>query len=465
MRLSFFGAAREVTGSNTLLEVSNLKILLECGLFQGVRLSEERNFEDFPYKAHEIDFVVVCHAHLDHTGRLPKLIRDGFCGKVLCTAPTGELARLVLEDSEKLMREEMERENTPPLYTKEHIEKLLGLIQTAEYEERIQLGNGVFLTFKNAGHILGSSIALIESAAGSIAYSSDLGNTPSILLDPPDYFKRADYLICESTYGGRTHENVSMRREKLADILSSVIINNGVLMIPTFAIERTQELLHDIDHFCTSKKCERPNFFLDSPLAERVTEVYKNFPSYLGRNLKNDHPDNDFFGLGRFMKTSSVKESKAIEDAVNPKIIIAGSGMMNGGRILFHLRNYLPSENNVLLIVGYQARGTLGRRLLEGASEVKIFGEKVPVRAQIKAIGSYSAHADMPQLVSWISKTKGIKKVFLVHGETDQALALSKKIEVGLKISCVIPQRGETYNLGTGESEEEKIWPKSFPAY
>lgn len=465
MRLSFFGAAREVTGSNTLVQIFDKKILIECGLFQGFKMAEERNFQDFPYNPAEIDFVIVCHAHLDHTGRLPKLVKDGFSGKVFCTSPTKELARLVLEDSEKLMREEAEKDDSQALYTIEHIQKLMGQVITLDYDKKFKVSDGINITFKNAGHILGSATLLIESADGKLVYTSDLGNTPSLLLNPPDTWTDADYLICESTYGGRVHEDILARKEKLADIIFSVIAAGSVLMIPTFAIERTQELLHDIDDFCTIKKCDKPKFFLDSPLAEKVTNVYKKYSEYFSEKLKREHPDNDFFGETRFEATSSVEASKAIDKAPNPKVIIAGSGMMNGGRILFHLAKYLPDEKNTLLIVGYQARGTLGRRLLEGADEVKIFRQKIPVRAKIKAIGSYSAHADMPQIISWVSKIKGLKRVFLVHGETDQSLVLAKKMgELGL--SCEIPQQGESYLLDKEDrGKEAEIWQKSYQGY
>jgi metallo-beta-lactamase family protein len=447
MKISFYGAAREVTGSNILVEVAGKKILFDCGMFQGFKLAEERNYADFAYNPREIDACVVCHAHLDHVGRLPKLYKDGFRGRIYSTAPTRELANLVLEDTEKLMREESEKDNHPPLYSIDHVVGVMSLFDSVEYDREFEVFPGVFLTLKNAGHILGSSIAVVRGDGKTLAYTSDLGNNPSILLESPEFVTKADYVICESTYGGRIHEDINKRREKLAAVINRTIEQNGVLLIPSFAIERTQELLNDIDAFCSISGCEKPTFYLDSPLALKVTGVFKKYPTYLKADIAKEYKDGDLFGLDRIHQTLSASESKQIEKSPNPKIIIAGSGMMNGGRILHHALRYLVDENCSLLFVGYQAQGTLGRRLFEGDDDVRIFGKDVHVNAQIKSIGSYSAHADMPQLVNWISKVNQLKEVFLVHGETEQSLILAKELETKLKIKVNIPQINEGYDL------------------
>ena len=267
MRVSFYGACREVTGSNILVEAAGKKILLDCGLFQGTRLSEERNFAPFLFGASAIDSVIISHAHLDHTGRLPKLFKEGFRGKIYSTGPTCELTNLVLEDCEKLMREEAERDKHNPLYSKQDIASVMQLFETVGYGERVEITENVWLTFKNAGHILGSAITLIESDGLKLGYSGDLGNNPSILLKSPDYIEDCDFLICESTYGGQVHEDAGKRHQKLAQIISATIAQSGILMIPSFAIEKTQELLHDIEDFCSVQNCQKPTFFLDSPLA------------------------------------------------------------------------------------------------------------------------------------------------------------------------------------------------------
>lgn len=447
MRLCFYGACREVTGSNILLEASGKKILLDCGLFQGYRLAEERNFAPFVYNPAEIDFVVVGHAHLDHTGRLPKLFKEGFRGKIFMTGPTKDLTRLVLEDSEKLMREESQKDNHPALYSRDDINNMLTLCETISYNEKVEISDNISLTFENAGHILGSAITEIEAENKKLIYTSDLGNNPSVLLDPPEMVKAADYVICESTYGGRIHEDISKRREKLAAVINSTVAQNSILMIPSFAIERTQELLHDIEHFCSVTGCERPTFFLDSPLAQKVTAVFSKYPEYLSEKVRESHKDNNFFGLERLKITSSVDESMAIDKQPNPKIIIAGSGMINGGRILHHGLKYFENPKNTLLIVGYQAKGTLGRRIFDGERDITIFGKRIHMNASVASIGSYSAHADLPQLCDWISKIAGCRQVFIVHGEADQSLILSRTIEDKLRIKTDTPQQGECCDL------------------
>ena len=430
-----------------LLETSNAKIVIECGFFQGGRNSEERNLAPFAFDPALCNAAIVGHAHLDHTGRLQKLVKDGFGGQIFATAPTKDLAELVLEDAQKLMEEEAERNGHKPLYSKADVAKTIERFTTIVYGERVEVTKDVYLTFLNAGHILGSSISIIETEGIKIAYTSDLGNKPSILLDDPQNVMGADYIICESTYGGRIHEDVGKRQTLLSEIINSTVSQNGILLIPSFAIERTQELLHDIDHFCSVNNCQKPTFFLDSPLAERVTEVFKKYPTFLSNNLRHEHTDYDFFGLDRVKFTTTVEESKKIEFAPNPKIIIAGSGMMNGGRILHHAKRYLSSPKNTLLIVGYQAKGTLGRRLLDKEPQVTIFGKNIPVKAKTRAIGSYSAHADSPQIIEWISKVSNVKKVFLVHGEGDQATTLSKLLREKLNLDAQIPQMGESYEL------------------
>lgn len=447
MRITFLGAAGEVTGSSILLEVKNKKILLDCGFFQGYKLAEERNYAPFLFDSKSIDFVVICHAHLDHVGRLPKLVREGFGGRIFSTAPTAELTKLVLEDSAKLMMEEAKRENHEPLFKLEHIEGVMQLFETTPYGKELEIFDEIRLTLVNAGHILGSAVAVLSVEGKRLVYTSDLGNSPSELLPGPDEVGNADFVIIETTYGGRIHEDMALRHTKLNQIINTTIARNGVLMIPTFAIERTQELLHDIEHFCAVGNCAIPTFFLDSPLAEKVTKVFEKYPEFLNKKVKTAHKGKSIFGLERVKMTQTVDESKAIDNAPNPKIIIAGSGMINGGRILFHLQKYISDPKNTLLIVGYQAKGTLGRRLLEGEKEIRIFGKKYAVLANILAIGSYSAHADGPGLLSWISKIKGARKLFLVHGETDQSLAFGKMAKEKLAVQSIIPVQGEEFEL------------------
>lgn len=459
MLVTFLGAAREVTGASILVEALGKKVLLDCGFFQGSKEAEERNYAPFAIEPKRIDALIVCHAHLDHVGRTPKLVREGFRGRIYCTAPTKELAYLVMEDNAKLMREEAKKDNHPPLYLDEDIAFAMQLFEACHYDEQIEIVPGFVLTLKNAGHILGSAIAVLTIEEKTLVYTSDLGNTPSELLSPPAKINRADYVICESTYGGRIHEDSAKRHEKLTQIINSTTAQNGVLLIPAFAVERTQELLHDIEHFCTQFNCEIPTFYLDSPLAQKVTRVFDKYPEYLNKELTKIHKSRDIFGLARLKITSTVRESQKIDLAPSPKIIIAGSGMMNGGRILYHLQNYIGDSKNTLLIVGYQAKGTLGRRLLDGEKTIKIFGKRYEVAATILAISSYSAHADSPQIVDWISGIDGVRKVFLVHGETDQSLALSRALKSKTGVEVLIPQQGEEYTLN-------EVYPRTqLPAW
>lgn len=445
MKLSFLGAASEVTGSNILVETKGKKILLDCGLFQGFRLADEKNYEDFAFDPKSIDVVIVGHAHLDHTGRLPKLVKYGFSGKIVSTAPTKEITELVLRDSDKLMEEEAKRNHHIPLYAKADIERMMELFETIPYNLRLEVLSGIFLTLKNAGHILGSSTITLEAEGKTLVYTSDLGNRDCELLDDPEIIDKADYLICESTYGGRIHEDPTKREVKLAEIINKTVSLGGVLMIPTFAIERTQELLHDIEHFCEKGNCVVPRFYLDSPLANKVTGVFERYQNFLARDLKKENLD--IFALHRVKITTSVKESKEIDEAPGPKIIIAGSGMMNGGRILFHMQKYSQDPKNAILFVGFQAEGTMGRRIFDGERDIKIFGEKHTVRAQVYAIGSYSAHADSIQLVEWISKIKQLKRVFLFHGEKTQSEAFKKTLKEKIRIEAEIPNLGDSFEI------------------
>lgn len=450
MLIKFLGACREVTGSSILIEANGKKILLECGLFQGVSFAEERNYSNFEFNPGEIDAVILGHAHLDHVGRLPKLTREGFCGKIYSTAPTLDLTRLVLRDSEKLGREEAKRGNHLPLYDSGDIEATLNLFEMLEYDKPLEIFPKTCLTFKNAGHILGSAIISLLIDGQKLIYTSDLGNQNSLLLNAPEIIDQSEIIICEGTYGGRLHEDVQRRSQKLSEVITTTIAQNGVLLIPTFAIERTQELLHDIEHFCAINKCEKPMFFLDSPLATKVTAVFKKYPEFLSLKIREIHGDSDFFGTEHLTITNSREESQNIESYPNPKVIIAGSGMMNGGRILYHAQKYLLDAKNTILFVGYQPKGTIGRRLIEGERQIKIYGQKINVLSQVESIRSYSAHADQPQILEWLSNIKNVNKIFLVHGESDQLLSLASEIDRRFRIKAEIPQTNQIYQVSNG---------------
>lgn len=453
MKLYFYGGAGgSVTGANYLVECAGTKILVDCGLRQGGRLAEKENYTPFPYNPSEISAVVITHAHLDHIGLIPKLYRDGFRGRIFATHPTLDLARLSLDDSIHLLKEEAEKLKESSLFSEEDLVNCWKLTHGRPYHQDIEINSNIKVRFSDAGHILGSSIAeVFLSEAGrqvKIVFSGDLGNPPTPLLKPTEFIETADYVLVESAYGDRLHEDKSKRKEKLLSVVESAVKNGGALMIPAFALERTQELLFELNSLAESGRVPKIPVFIDSPLAIKATAVYQKYSDYFNKEaaylIKSGDDLFNFPGLEFSLTTES---SKAINDVPPPKVIIAGSGMSEGGRILHHERRYLPDPKSTLLIIGYQTQNTLGRRLLDGAQEIKMFGEHVQVRAQIKAIGGYSAHADQAGLLRWVGEIKNIKKVFVVQGEAGPASVLAGKIKGELEVEAEVPQAGEVFDL------------------
>lgn len=449
MKLHFHGGARIITGANYLLETKNLKILIDCGIFQGERHVEDINYKDFPYDPKTIDYLLITHGHIDHTGRIPKLYKDGFQGKIYSTRPTKDFAYLMLFDSQGILEEEAKREGRKPLYMKEDVEKSLTLMEGVDYGKKIKLGENVFCRFRDAGHILGSAIIEIWAEGKKIVFSGDLGNPPVPLLKSTEIIKEADYLLIESTYGDRIHEDKAIRKDILEDSIENTIARGGVVMIPAFALERTQELLYELNELVENHRIPEVPIFMDSPLAIKATEVYKKYPEYYNKKATYlIESGDDLFNFPGLEFTRRVEESKKINDIPPPKVIIAGSGMSTGGRILHHEIRYLPDPKNLLLIIAYQAVGTLGRKILERAEQVKIFNERVSVRAEVKAIGGYSAHADQKMLLSWIKPMRfNLKKVFVVQGEGGPANALVSKIKDELAIDAKMPKLGAVVDL------------------
>lgn len=448
MKLTFHGGAGSVTGANYLLEVKGEKILIDCGLQQGGRYAERQNFNPFPYSPKEITAVFITHAHLDHIGLLPKLVREGFRGTVYSTSPTRALAQLLLEDAEGILAQEAQVFNVKQLYTTADIEELMTLWQSVPYHELVSTKNFT-IYFHNAGHILGSSFIRVIAEDKTVIFSGDLGNTPPPLIQPIEYIEKADYCLIESTYGDRVHGQTGQMKEALEDVIEDAVNKKGVLMIPAFAMERTQDLLFHLNELMEQGRIPHVSVFIDSPLAIRLTEAYKRFRNELSdatkQFLDQGHALFDFPGL---RKTLTTEESKSINQAPPPKIVIAGSGMSNGGRILYHERLYLGDSKNTILFVGYQAKGSLGRRILDGEKHVTIFDEEVSVRAQVRSIDAYSAHADQPQLLKWLEPMRfSLKKVFVVQGEEEQSLPLTQKIKDELAILAEVPEAGETVTL------------------
>jgi len=446
MKLTFHGGVKEVTGANYLLESGDTKILIDCGLAQGGSFSEKNNWKEFPYNPKDITAIFPTHAHVDHTGRLPKLVKEGFRGKVYSTPPTREFANLLLLDSEHVLMDEAERFKLAPLYGIQEVEELMTRWEGIPYHQEIQVGP-MKVTLYNAGHILGSSIVLVEAEGKKIVFSGDLGNSPAPIIGPYEILEDADYCVIESTYGDRIHGELP--QGAIEDVIEDTIKSGGVLMIPAFAMERTQKLLFDINELIENKRVPEIQVYLDSPLAIKVTEVYKKYKDYFNEAtkhlLKGDNLLFDFPGL---KKSLTSDESKAINDSPMPKVIIAGSGMSNGGRILHHEKRYFPDPNSTILFVGYQARGSLGRKIQEGAKTVKIHGQEVPVRCKAVSIHGYSAHADQGQLLSWLYPMRlSLKKVFVVQGEEESSSVFAQKVINDLAVEAMIPDSGKTYEL------------------
>ncbi|MDP3935091.1 MAG: MBL fold metallo-hydrolase [Candidatus Giovannonibacteria bacterium] len=458
-KLSFYGAAQEVTGSCFLLESpstssgQSTKILVDCGLFQCPKFCDIRSHDQFPFDPKEIEALFVTHAHVDHTGRIPKLVKDGFRGKIYSTHPTKDLAELMLKDSVMVMAKEAEREGGEVPYAEEDIGRVMSFWEGKNYHEKIQAGDFA-VTFYDAGHVLGSAMILVETgglpagkAGKKILFSGDLGNPANPLLNGFEKVSGAEVLVLESTYGDREHEGIEEKKLLLERVIEKSVVKGGVLMIPAFSLEKTQELLWEISDMLRKKEVPNVQIFLDSPLAIRATEVYQKYYSYLNKAYV-DKKSFSFLNFPQVHVALTADESKKINGAPAPKIIIAGSGMSTGGRILHHERRYLRDPKSTILFIGYQAPGSLGRRIQDGADEVMLFGEKVPVRCRKETIYGYSAHPDYAALFEFVrEKSDTLQKIYTTHGEPKSSLALVQKLRDNLGIPAYAPKYGESVEI------------------
>ncbi|MEK6982053.1 MAG: MBL fold metallo-hydrolase [Candidatus Micrarchaeota archaeon] len=459
MKITFNGAAGIVTGSCYLLETENKKILIDCGMFQGTKEITRLNYEPFPFNPKEISYVLLTHAHVDHCGLIPKLVKNGFTGKIISTGPTLDLTQLMLKDAAHVNEDETLQENKrrvragleprDPLYTLEDAVKSFSFFSPVNYENPRKLSNDLEVIFHNAGHILGSSMVEIHvSESGKITkflFSGDVGQGGTPILDDPTVIENADYVIVESTYGNRSHGNLSMRKQDLLKVVKETYARGGKLMIPSFAVERTQELLYYLHLLIRDGSFPNQKIFLDSPLAIEVTKVFKKNLKYFSKNLTKEFSDPFTFNQLKCLKTQ--QESRDLNDYAAPCIIIAGSGMCNAGRIRHHIKHNIWNPKNTLLFVGYQAEGTLGRIILEGAKSIWMMGSIFAVKSQIRKIDSFSSHATADQLIKWISKLKNKpNKIFVTHGEKISAEALSLELrKFGFK--SFVPKIGDTINI------------------
>ncbi|MEK7555945.1 MAG: MBL fold metallo-hydrolase [Patescibacteria group bacterium] len=450
-KLTFHGGAGSVTGANFLLEdkESGAKILVDCGFFQGRKVGEDINRDPFPYDPTSIDVLFVTHAHIDHIGRIPKLVRDGFRGVIYSTPATKEIAELMLTDSMGILGKEAKEDHLPPMYEREDVEKTMNLWQGVPYHTPINLKGGFQVTLKDAGHILGSAQVVFVRDGRTLVFTGDLGNSPAPLLRDTEPLGNVQYVVMESVYGDRNHESRADRKQMLEDVIEDTIKKGGALVVPAFSLERTQELLFEINDLVEHGRIPAVPVFVDSPLAIKVTRIYKNSNGNFNHNA-NDviKSGDDIFNFPRLKFTMETEESKAIKEAPNPKVIIAGSGMSNGGRIIHHEKHYLPDPKSTILLIGYQSVGTMGRALQEGAKNVTIMGDSVPVLARIAKIRGYSAHKDSDALVDFVrTADDGIEQVFVVMGEPKAEMFLAQRLRDHLGVNATVPQKDESVEI------------------
>lgn len=456
MKITFHGGARSVTGANHLLQAGGLNILVDCGLFQGSRFSEEWNYSKFAYDPASIDYVFISHSHADHVGRLPKLYKDGFRGVVYASEPTRGIVEVALPDTLDKIEQEAKEQGHEPMYTEHDYHGVMSLFQGLRYSEPLALNEKVTVTLHEASHVLGSSLtefAVQEEGQElkRIVFTGDLGNPPTLLLNPIDYVNGADYAVIESAYGNRTHVDRDQRQNILERTIEDTVTRGGVCMIPSFAIERTQQIMLELDELFSNNRIPKVPVFVDSPLAINITRVYGQYSHYFNVTAMEMLRDNKgLFNFPWLTMTPTSAESKRINETAGPKIIIAGSGMSTGGRILHHELRYLPDPKSTILFVGYQVSGSLGRRIQDGDKRVRIFGQEVRVNCHVQSIPSYSAHADQAGLLKFVeeaAKGKKLKMVFTVQGEEDGTTALAGKVKEQFKIEAHAPETGQSFDL------------------
>jgi metallo-beta-lactamase family protein len=458
--LTFLGAAQTVTGSKYLVEVGDKRILVDCGLFQGLRELRRRNWDPLPIEPASIHAVVLTHAHLDHTGYLPRLAAEGFKGRIFCTPGTADLCRIVLPDAGRIQEEDARQANkhgytryekAMPLFTEWDAYKAIALLQPVGFNRPVPAADGVEVEFVNAGHLLGSSFVRMTFTAdsgGNVLFGGDLGRYARPVLPDPTPVEAADYLLLESTYGDRLHEPDD-HSEQLAEVIRDTAGRGGKLIIPAFAIGRVEEVLYWIKRLEEEGRIPVMPVFLDSPMATEALKYYSARFAELDTDLRPERRDVSAFATQRFQEVHSTQQSKELMRSKTPSIIISSSGMATGGRVLHHLKEGLPDSRFSVLFVGYQAQGTRGRSLLDGAKEVKIHGQLVPVNARIAKIDSMSAHADRDEILKWLSGFKRPpRETFLVHGEPEPMAALKGAIEQRLGWNLATPAYRESVELG-----------------
>ena len=449
--LHFLGAASTVTGSKILVETGELKVLVDCGMFQGLKELRLLNWEPIPFDADKIDFVLLTHGHLDHVGFLPRLFKQGFRGSVIGTAPTLDIAEIILRDSARIHEEEAKKANQEgyskhhpalPFYTMEDVDKVLQLFREEPKDEWCQLSQEVRFRFRYNGHILGACFIELEIGGKRIVFSGDIGRKNDILLDDPEKPEQADYLILESTYGNKLHPPDNIE-DLLTELITKCIHNRGTLIIPTFAVERLQVVMNILWKLYKRNRIPGVPIYIDSPMGNNVLNLFRKFPDW------HKLPMTELNAASNHMRLiTSFRETWEAIDDNRAKVVVAGSGMVTGGRVLTYMQQYIDQENTFVLLVGYQAEGTRGRQLLDGAHEIKIRGRYYSVKAEIHHIESLSAHGDQKDLLDWLSRLEGApEKVFLVHGEPTAIDALRVKLKDYYSWDPIVPRLYDRFVL------------------
>jgi len=458
MDLTFIGAARTVTGSLHLIEYKKQKFLLECGMFQGHREEAERINSTFPFKPKDIKAVILSHAHIDHSGNLPNLARRGFSGPIFCTSATKDIASLLLLDSAKIQEYDFEYLNKKrmqkgllpkePLYTIADAEKTIEQLHAVDYDTGFEPVPGVKVTLHDAGHILGSSVIMIEADGKRLLFSGDLGRKNMPIIKDPANVKDVDYMILESTYGGRKHPSFDNMQEELKGLIEEAKKKKSKMIIPAFAVERTQLLVTMLKNLYDEGCLKYIPVYVDSPLASNVTDVFRRHPECFDAETLKIFAEGDPFNFPNLQYIADAEESKALNDKTGPMVIMSASGMCEGGRVTHHLIHSISDEKNMIVLTGFQARGTLGRKILERAPKVMIFNDEFELRAKTYFMSGLSAHADGEDLMQYVKNAQGnrLKKVYLVHGEIEESQALQQKIKT-LGLEADIPQTLTTVNI------------------
>lgn len=460
MKLKFLGGARTVTGSCFYMECNNLKFLVECGMYQGED-AEEINKAAFDFNPEEIDYVFVTHAHLDHSGMLPRIVKEGFKGRIITTSATKDLLEIMLYDSAHIQESDTEwltrkalRAGKPPvipLYTTEDVRNVMPLIDIKKYGEIFHIGNGIKYRFLDAGHILGSGTLELwfqdSLKEKKIVFSGDIGKKGNPIVKDPLNPVEADFIVMESTYGNRLHKPLKESIDELVDAVKTTLKRGGNVYIPSFAVGRTQDLLYILNNLLRKKRLHNINVYLDSPLAQEATKIYLSHPECFDEDAKKLFTTKDYNDSIKLHFVQSAQESMALNKITSGIIVIAGSGMCEGGRIGHHLKHNLWRSECSVIFVGFQGKGTLGRKIVDGAKTVHILGEEIAVKASIYTINGFSAHADQAELIEWISFFKDSPEVFIVHGEEEVSMVFSSLVNERFGFKTYVPEKGDMFML------------------